>query len=122
MTKTTTKGLLNLKMQPRVREEFKLAAALRGASMSAVLTQHAFRVIREEQEQNPAAFAYLNAGGSIDRALEIAREFGRRPLSEEDRIAIRKLAEVEKNDFEVVDSDKAKPSEKDRPEEYEDLN
>jgi antitoxin component of RelBE/YafQ-DinJ toxin-antitoxin module len=93
-----TKALLNLKIDLDVREEFKLAAALRGATMSSLFHQYAFQIIREEQERYPAAFAYLNAGGSIDNAVKVARQFGMRPISEEDRANIRKMAEADREE------------------------
>jgi hypothetical protein len=93
-----TKALLNLKMELEVREEFHLAAALRGATVSSMVHQYAFQIIREERGRYPAAFIYLNAGGSIDSAVKVARKFGNRDLSDEDRAEIQKMAEVEKEE------------------------
>jgi hypothetical protein len=48
---------LNVRIREDVRDEFKLAAELRGASMSGLLTMFIYRVIREEKGKNPEAFA-----------------------------------------------------------------
>lgn len=49
--------LLNLKLPRDLRDDFKVAAKLRGGSMSTLIHQFVVRVIREEKEKNPAAFA-----------------------------------------------------------------
>lgn len=50
------KAILNLRLRPEVREEFAVAAELRGASMSGLLHQFIVRTIREEKEAAPHAF------------------------------------------------------------------
>ncbi len=62
MDNVTTKGRdvwINLRVNLRIREEFKLAADLRGASMSGLLHQFIVRTIREEKEKSPVAFEAL---------------------------------------------------------------
>lgn len=53
---TNKEVLINLRVRPEVRDEFKLAAELRGATMSGLLHQFIFRIIREEKIENPEAF------------------------------------------------------------------
>lgn len=50
------KAILNLRLRPEVRDEFAIAAELRGASMSGLLHQFIVRTIREEKEQSPQSF------------------------------------------------------------------
>lgn len=93
-----TKVLFNLKIDPHLRAELKLVGALRHVSMSALLLQYAARLTREEADRYPAAFFYLHAGGSIAKAVDIAREFGSRPLSDEDKTQLRQMAETDDAD------------------------
>ncbi len=51
------KVILNLRLRPETRDQFALAAELRGASMSGLLHQFIVRTIREEKEAMPDAFA-----------------------------------------------------------------
>lgn len=50
------KAILNLRLRPEVRDEFAVAAELRGASMSGLLHQFIVRTIREEKELSPQSF------------------------------------------------------------------
>lgn len=50
------KAILNLRVKPEVRDEFAVAAELRGASMSGLIHQFIVRTIREEKELSPSAF------------------------------------------------------------------
>src|SRR5262249_301692 len=50
------KVLINLKLDPWEREEFRLACKLRGASMSGLLHQYIVQTIRAERALNPDAF------------------------------------------------------------------
>jgi uncharacterized protein (DUF1778 family) len=50
------KAILNLRLKPEVRDEFAIAADLRGASMSSLIHQFIVRTIREEKEIAPQAF------------------------------------------------------------------
>jgi hypothetical protein len=50
------KAILNLRLRPEVRDEFAIAADLRGASMSGLLHQFIVKTIREEKELSPQAF------------------------------------------------------------------
>lgn len=58
---------INLKINPRLREEFQAAAHLRGASMSSLLHQHIVKIVREEKERSIDEF---------NRALEFVRAAG----------------------------------------------
>jgi hypothetical protein len=118
----TKGGLLNLKINPRTREEFKIAAELRGATMSSLLHQHIFQVIREEKREHPEAFAHLGADSSkepqpptpkviqsrprkrdrIDEAIDAALAYGGGPISDIDRQRIREI--LEKQDKESKES------------------
>lgn len=51
------KAILNLRLRPEIRDEFAIAAELRGASMSGLLHQFIVRTIREEKEHSPQSFA-----------------------------------------------------------------
>lgn len=48
--------MINVRLEPEVHEEFKIACKLRGVSMSSILHQYIFRVIREERAEAPSAF------------------------------------------------------------------
>lgn len=48
-----------MRLKPETREEFRVAAELRGATMSGLLHQFIVRTIREEKERDPEAFARL---------------------------------------------------------------
>lgn len=54
------KDIINLKVTPQIHQEFKVAAGLRGASMSGLIHQFMVRVIREEKDREPEAFADIN--------------------------------------------------------------
>jgi hypothetical protein len=51
--------LINIRLKPETREEFRISAELRGATMSGLLHQFIVRTIREEKERDPEAFASL---------------------------------------------------------------
>ncbi|MBV9215307.1 MAG: hypothetical protein JO053_03950 [Acidobacteria bacterium] len=53
------KAILNLRLDPDVREQFAIAAKLRGASMSGLLHQFIIRTIKEEKAEAPQAFGKL---------------------------------------------------------------
>ena len=52
--------LVNLRLKPKTRDEFKVAAELRGASMSGLLHQFIVKTIREEKERTPEAFVHVS--------------------------------------------------------------
>ena len=52
--------LVNLRLKPKTRDEFKVAAELRGASMSGLLHQFIVKTIREEKERCPEAFVQVS--------------------------------------------------------------
>jgi hypothetical protein len=51
--------LINLRLKPKTRDEFKVAAELRGASMSGLLHQFIVKTIREEKDRSPEAFVQV---------------------------------------------------------------
>jgi uncharacterized protein (DUF1778 family) len=53
--------LINIRLRYETREEFRVAAELRGATMSGLLHQFIVRTIREEKERDPAAFVELQS-------------------------------------------------------------
>lgn len=53
------KAILNLRVDPEVLKNFKIAAKLRGASMSGLIHQYIVRTIREEKADSPQAFGKL---------------------------------------------------------------
>lgn len=48
--------ILNLRLSPKTRHDFAIAAELRGASMSGLIHQFIVRTIREERELSPQNF------------------------------------------------------------------
>lgn len=71
------KAILNLRLRPDVRDEFAIAAELRGASMSGLLHQFIVRTIREEKELSPQAFKDAKQSNEPPRsadAIGVTRE------------------------------------------------
>jgi hypothetical protein len=56
MVKKSKDVLINFRINRRIRDEFRVAASLRGASISGLLHQFIVHTIREEKERNPKAF------------------------------------------------------------------
>ena len=54
------KANLNIKVQPRVLDEFQLACKLRGATMSGIIYLHMERIIKEAKKENAEAFAEID--------------------------------------------------------------
>lgn len=50
---------INVKVPPLTHAEFRIAAKLRGGTMSSLLHQYMVKVIREEKEREPEAFKKL---------------------------------------------------------------
>lgn len=48
--------LLNLRIKEDVRDDLKTVAEMRGATMSGLLHQYIFKIIREEKERAPEMF------------------------------------------------------------------
>lgn len=48
--------MINVRLTDQTHEDFRIAAELRGASMSSLLHQFVVRTIREEKEREPKAF------------------------------------------------------------------
>lgn len=53
---TKKEVLVTIRIAENVRDEFKIAAQLRGASMSGLMHQYIVRTIREEKELSPHSF------------------------------------------------------------------
>jgi hypothetical protein len=62
--------LINIRLKPETREEFRIAAELRGATMSGLLHQFIVRTIREEKERDPEAFSNLEDPSSNDEMVD----------------------------------------------------
>lgn len=54
---TKKEVLVTVRISEKVRDQFKIACELRGASMSSLLHQFIVRTIREEKDLTPSAFA-----------------------------------------------------------------
>lgn len=54
---TKKEVLVTIRIAENVRDEFKMAAELRGSTMSGLMHQFIIRTIREEKQQQPQAFA-----------------------------------------------------------------
>lgn len=70
MTGKNKEVLINIRLKPDTREEFRIAAELRGATMSGLLHQFIVRTIREEKERDPEAFANLEIPSPIDEMAD----------------------------------------------------
>lgn len=64
------KAILNLRLDPETRNQFAIAAKLRGASMSGLLHQFIVRTIREEKAEAPQAFKGRSKTDEINRRLQ----------------------------------------------------
>ena len=62
--------LINIRLKPETREEFRIAAELRGASMSGLLHQFIVKTIREEKERDPEAFENIEVPSLIDEIAD----------------------------------------------------
>lgn len=71
--------LLTVRLTPDVHRDYKVAAKLRGASMSSLVHMFVVRTIRDERQDNPRAFEHR----SEDRPLITAKI--KRPRSKERR-------------------------------------
>lgn len=67
MTKGNKEVNLNLRVRADVRDEFKVVAELRGASVSSLIHQFMVKTIREEKEIEPEAFAIREESNIIPR-------------------------------------------------------
>jgi hypothetical protein len=56
MDTTNKSAMLTVKQTPERLEEFRIAAMLRGTTMSALVSQFIAQVVREEMQAVPAAF------------------------------------------------------------------
>jgi hypothetical protein len=62
--------LINIRLKPETREEFRIAAELRGASMSGLLHQFIVKTIREEKERDPQSFENIDVPSVIDEIAD----------------------------------------------------
>jgi len=80
--------LLNIQLPRKIRDEFRIAAKLRGQTMSSLLYQHILQTVRQEKDVSPQAFPdYVHEeknvpARSIDRYREYAETFDAEDLSE----------------------------------------
>lgn len=72
------KAILNLRLDPGVREEFAIAAKLRGASMSGLLHQFIVRTIREEKAEMPQAFQTPDLKQQLAQGIPLATHSSRK--------------------------------------------
>lgn len=61
--------ILNIRVQREVREQFRLAAKLKGSSMSGLLHQFVIKTIREEKSLDPEAFTRVQKPTKKNSAL-----------------------------------------------------
>lgn len=59
VTRKKKESNLNIRITPQLREEARIAAELRGLSVSALVHQYLVKVVREEKERSPAAFTEI---------------------------------------------------------------
>ena len=67
--------LINIRLKPETREEFRISAELRGATMSGLLHQFIVRTIREEKERDPEAFASMQVASPAEESSTADKEF-----------------------------------------------
>lgn len=66
----TKRSIFNIKINPEVRSEFKVAAELRGATMSSLIHQYIFKYIREVKTEMPEEFEAKLAKALADKAMD----------------------------------------------------
>jgi antitoxin component of RelBE/YafQ-DinJ toxin-antitoxin module len=71
------KAILNLRLDPKVRDEFATAAKLRGASMSGLIHQFIVKTIREEKAEAPQAFRIQSVTATTIQLAEAKERSGR---------------------------------------------
>lgn len=54
--------MINVRLVPRVHDDFKIACDLKGVSMSSLMHQFVVKTIREEKERDPQAFIRQTEG------------------------------------------------------------
>jgi antitoxin component of RelBE/YafQ-DinJ toxin-antitoxin module len=74
MTTNSKEININLRVRKDVREDFKIVADLRGASMSSLIHQFMVECIREEKERSPEAFSNLQYPNAVYRQEAIFDE------------------------------------------------
>jgi hypothetical protein len=65
---------INLRVRKDVREEFKIVADLRGASMSSLIHQFMVHCIREEKERIPDAFGNTEFPAGVYRQKTVTED------------------------------------------------
>jgi hypothetical protein len=98
-SKESKDKLVNIRMKPLTREEFRVAAELRGATMSGLLHQFIVKTIREEKERNPEMFFDLKIPEELQQKdSEYMMSIGtdRLPTDDEKAQAGRDLAKAKK--------------------------
>jgi hypothetical protein len=113
MAEQTKEKLITVRVAEDKHAEFKIAADLRGATMSSLIHQYIFQIIREEKRQHPEAFTHLGTEAGkephpptpkvvqskprkrdkIDEVIDAALAYGGGPISDTDRKKIREILE-----------------------------
>src|SRR5687767_9417302 len=87
--------LINIRLKPETREEFRISAELRGATMSGLLHQFIVRTIREEKERDPEAFANLQSISSTEEVRPADKAFDPQLFGRQNKIYKKFLREKE---------------------------
>jgi hypothetical protein len=74
MTTNSKEININLRVRKDVREEFKIVADLRGASMSSLIHQFMVQCIREEKERTPEAFGNTEFPAGVYRQKAVIED------------------------------------------------
>lgn len=88
--------LINIRLKPETREEFRISAELRGGTMSGLLHQFIVRTIREEKERDPKAFSKLEGTLRTGGSRLASEGFDPQLFPKHDEIYKRHLSEKEK--------------------------
>jgi hypothetical protein len=65
---------LNIRVRKGVREDFKIVADLRGASMSSLIHQFMVKCIREEKKISPDAFGKVESPAGFYRQKALTED------------------------------------------------
>lgn len=87
--------LINIRLKPETREEFRISAELRGATMSGLLHQFIVRTIREEKERDPEAFANMQVISPAEESTVGDKEFDPEIFGRQNKIYKKFLREKE---------------------------
>ncbi|MGA9996902.1 MAG: hypothetical protein WBP93_15900 [Pyrinomonadaceae bacterium] len=94
--------LINIRLRSDIREEFRLAAELRGATMSGLLHQFIVRIIREEKERDPKAFIKLESTNLSEAESTSEQHFDPARFPAQDALYKQFLNETKLNETETT--------------------